>query len=101
MADENDNEKTEEASQYRIDEARKKGDVASSKELSSVLLLSGSLLTIIICGVFIFETFTEYIDWLYVQDFRNLYTQEKFADVITRTAWTLVKCVGPSFGASV
>lgn len=101
MADENDDEKTEEASQYRIDEARKKGDVASSKELSSVLLLSGSLLTIIICGVFIYETFTEYIDWLYLQDFRTVYTQEKFADIITKTAWTLIKCAGPSFGASV
>lgn len=101
MADENDDEKTEEPSQYRIDEARKKGDVAQSKELSSVLLLSGSLLTIIICGVFIYETFTEYLDWLYLQDFKNVYTQEKFHDVISRTAWTLVKCVGPSFGASL
>lgn len=101
MADENDDEKTEEPSQYKIDESRKKGDVASSKELSSVLLLSGSLLTLIICGVFIYETFTEYIDWIYRLDFKMIYTQEKFADVISQTMWTLVKCVAPSFGASV
>jgi flagellar biosynthetic protein FlhB len=101
VADENDDEKTEEPSQYRMDEARKKGDVAQSKELSSVLLLSGSLLTLIVCGVFIYETFTEYIDWMYIQDFRNIYTKEKFHDVITHTAWTLMKCVGPSFGASL
>lgn len=101
MADENDDEKTEEPSQYRIDESRKKGDVASSKELTSVLLLSGSLLTLIICGVFVYEVFTEYIDWLYRQDFKNIYTKEKFADVVSHTAWTIVKCVAPSFGASV
>lgn len=101
MADENDDEKTEEPSQYRMDEARKKGDVAQSKELSSVLLLSGSLLTLIICGVFIYETFTEYIDWMYIQDFKNVYTKEKFQDVLSHTMWTLVKCVGPSFGASL
>lgn len=101
MADENDDEKTEEPSQYKIDESRKKGDVASSKELSSVLLLSGSLLTLIICGLFIYEQFTEYIDWMYRQDFKNIYTQEKFSDVISQTMWTLVKCVAPSFGASV
>ena len=101
MADENDDEKTEEPSQYKIDESRKKGDVASSKELTSVLLLSGSLLTLIICGVFVYEVFTEYIDWLYRQDFRNIYSKEKFAEVISHTAWTIVKCVGPSFGASV
>ncbi|WPU64698.1 flagellar biosynthesis protein FlhB [Peredibacter starrii] len=101
MADENDDEKTEEPSQYKIDESRKKGDVASSKELSSVLLLSGSLLTLIICGVFIYEQFTEYIDWMYRLDFKMIYTKEKFADVIAQTMWTLVKCLAPSFGASV
>lgn len=101
MAEENDSEKTEEPSQYRIDEARKKGDVASSKELSTVLLLSGSLLTLIICGVFIYENFSEYIDWIYRQDFKNIYSKEKFHDVISQTAWTIIKCVGPSFGASV
>lgn len=101
MADENDDEKTEEPSQYKIDESRKKGDVASSKELSSVLLLTGSLLTLVVCGVFIYEQFTEYIDWMYRLDFKTIYTQEKFADVISQTMWTLVKCVAPSFGASV
>jgi flagellar biosynthesis protein FlhB len=101
MADENDDEKTEEPSSYRIDEARKKGDVASSKELTSVLLLSGSLLTIVLCGVFIYEEFTSYIDWLYRLDFQKIYTKEQFAEVITHTAWTLVKCVAPSFGASL
>lgn len=101
MADENDDEKTEEPSQYKIDESRKKGDVASSKELASVMLLTGSLMTLIVCGVFIYESFTEYIDWLYRQDFRNVYTQEKFADVISQTAWAIVKCVGPSFAASI
>jgi flagellar biosynthetic protein FlhB len=84
-----------------MDEARKKGDVASSKELTSVLLLSGSLLTLIICGVFIYETFTEYIEWIYRLDFKNIYTKEKFHDVIAHTMWTIVKCVAPSFGASV
>lgn len=101
MADENDDEKTEEPSQYRIEESRKKGDVASSKELTSVLLLTGSLLTLIICGMFVYETFTEYIDWMYKQDFRNIYTKEKFADIFSHTAWSMVKCVAPSFGASI
>jgi flagellar biosynthesis protein FlhB len=102
MADQNDNddEKTEEPSQYRIDESRKKGEVASSKELSSVLLLSGCLLTLIVCSVFVYEQFTEFIEWVYLQDFRNIYTTKKFGEVIKQTMWTLIKCVGPFFGAS-
>lgn len=101
MAEENDNEKTEEPSQYRIDEARKKGDVANSKELSSVILLSGSLLTLIVCGVYFYETFSDYLDWIYRQDFKELYTKEKVQDFISETAWMLVKSVAPSFGASI
>lgn len=101
MADENDDEKTEEPSQYKIDESRKKGDVASSKELSSVLLLSGSFLTLVLCSLFIYEQFTEYIDWLYRQDFKTVYSVEKFSDILKQTIWTLVKCVAPSFGASI
>jgi flagellar biosynthetic protein FlhB len=101
MADENDDEKTEEPSQHKIDESRKKGDVAQSKELSSVLMLTGSLMTLIICGVFIYEQFTEYIDWVYKQDFKHVYEKEKFLEVISHTMWTLVKCVAPSFGASL
>lgn len=101
MADENDDEKTEEPSQYKIDESRKKGDVASSKELTSVLLLSGSLLTLVLCGMFVYEVFSEYIDWLYRQDFRTAYSKERFSEIFQHTAWTLVKCVGPTFGASM
>lgn len=102
MADESDDdEKTEEPSQYKIEESRKQGDVASSKELTSVLLLSGSLLTLVVCGMFIYESFSEYLDWLYRQDFQTIYTKEKFKDVIEQTAWVLLKCVAPSFGASI
>ncbi len=101
MAEENDDEKTEEPSQYRLEESRKKGEVATSRELSSVLMLSGSLLTLIICGMFVYEQLTEYIDWIYKQDFTRVYTKKNFVDVIQHTAWTMVKCVGPSFGASL
>lgn len=101
MAEQNDDEKTEEPSQYKLEESRKQGDVASSRELNSVLLLAGSLLTLVLCGVFVFEVFYEYIDWLYRLDFKHIYSKEKFAEVIQHTAWTLVKCVAPSFGASL
>jgi flagellar biosynthesis protein FlhB len=101
MADENDDEKTEEPSQHKLEESRKKGDVASSKELASVLLLAGSGLTLILCGMYVYEVFTDYIEFIYKQDFRTVYTQEKFFDVIKETAWTLAKALAPTFGASL
>jgi flagellar biosynthetic protein FlhB len=102
MADESDDdEKTEEPSEHRIEESRKKGDVASSKELNSVLLLTGSLLTVIICSVYVYEVFVDYLDWLYMQDFRLVYTSEKMVEVFSQTAWTMVKAVAPSFVVSI
>ena len=101
MAEENDDEKTEEPSQYKLEEARKKGDVASSKELTSVLLLTGSLLTLILCGMYIFEVFSDYLDWIYKQDFRLVYTKEKFTEVFKETSWAMLKATAPTFGASV
>ena len=53
MADEA-GEKTEEPSQHKLDEARKKGDVASSKELNSVLILAGSFSALILSSLYIF-----------------------------------------------
>jgi flagellar biosynthesis protein FlhB len=67
MAEEQDSagEKTEEPSASRIDEFRKRGEVASSKELNSVLLLAASLLTLGLSLAFIYETLSDYVHWLY------------------------------------
>ncbi len=101
MAEERDDgEKTEEPSQYRIDEARKKGDVASSRELSSVLLLSGTLLTTVLCSAYVYDEFTTYLEWLLRQDIRKVYDAKEFSEVIAKTAWLALKCVAPVFGAS-
>ncbi len=102
MADEsNDDEKTEEPSQHKIEESRKKGEVASSKELNSVLLLSGTIMVLIMSSVFIYETFNEYLDWIYVQDFQRIYTKDSIQDFFVKTAWMCLKCVAPLFGTSI
>ncbi len=69
MADDSDSgEKTEEPSQYRIDDARRKGDVASSKELNSVLILAGAFSVLVLSSLYIFEVMSDYIAWLYGLD---------------------------------
>jgi flagellar biosynthesis protein FlhB len=96
-----DQEKTEEPSQYRLDEFRKKGEVAYSRELNSVLLITGTLLTLILCSVYVYETFDEYLSWLLIQDFQKIYDKELIGDFITHTAWVALKCVAPMFGVSL
>jgi flagellar biosynthetic protein FlhB len=99
--EDSDQEKTEEPSQYRLDEFRKKGDVAYSRELNSVLLLSGTLLTAILGAVYIYEVFDEYLSWLLKQDFQKIYEKNQLVEVVTHSAWVAFKCVAPIFGVSM
>lgn len=96
MADEQeDGEKTEDPSQHRIDEFRKKGDVASSKELTSVLVLAACLMTLSLSMVFIFEQMTSYIEWLYTLDLASAFGPKALNTITTRTFMVAAKCSAP------
>lgn len=96
MAEENDDgEKTEEPSQHRIDEFRNKGDVASSKELTSVLILSACLLTLSLSLVYIFEQLSTYIEWLYMLDVEAAFTPTSLKTITTKTFVVAAKSAMP------
>lgn len=94
-------EKTEEPSQYRIDEFRKRGEVASSKELANVLVLSACIFTIGLSLAFIFEQMQIYIEWLYTLDISSAYTEKSIKTIFTKTFVTSIKCVAPVFASSL
>lgn len=96
MADDQ-GEKTEEPSEHRIEESRKKGEVASSKELASVIILAGALSALTLSSIFIFEVMSEYIEWLYGLDVSKIFTQEMGKKVFTRTFTMAAKCIAPVF----
>jgi flagellar biosynthetic protein FlhB len=96
MADEQeDGEKTEDPSQHRIDEFRKKGDVASSRELTSVLVLAACLMTLSLSMVYIFEQMTAYIEWLYTLDLASAFGPKALNTITTRTFMVAAKCSAP------
>ena len=96
MADEQDDgEKTEDPSQHRIDEFRKKGDVASSRELTSVLVLAACLMTLSLSLVFIFEQMTAYIEWLYTLDLSAAFEPKALNTITTKTFIVAAKCSAP------
>lgn len=95
MAEESDGEKTEEPSQHRIDEFRKKGDIASSRELTSVLVLAASLLTLSLSLVYIYEEMTHFIEWLYTLDIKIAFTDKILRTIATKTVTTGLKCAAP------
>lgn len=96
MAEElDDGEKTEEPSQHRIDEFRKRGDVASSRELTSVLVLAACLLTLSLSLVYIYEQMTGFIEWLYTLDIATAFTPKSLNTITTKTIITAAKCSAP------
>lgn len=101
MAEENEQgeqgDKTEEPSTYRIEQFRKRGEVASSKELTSILLLLGSVMVLGLSVTFILETITEYLRYLVSLDAEQAYTEQVRKVVIEKGVWTAVKCCGPAF----
>jgi flagellar biosynthetic protein FlhB len=101
MAEDNDtNEKTEEPSQYRIDQFRKKGDVAASREVNSVLVLAGTIFTLTLSSIYIFEVMKDYIDWLYQQDIDQVFHEEGLILLFKETLKALIKAVAPVFAVS-
>lgn len=88
-------EKTEEPSQHRIDEARKKGDVAASKELNSVLILTGTFCVLIFSSLYMFEVLADYIEWLYGLEVTKAYGKEMSVRILKETFFTLGKCIAP------
>jgi flagellar biosynthetic protein FlhB len=100
MADENENsdaEKTEEPSQHRIEEFRKRGEVASSKELTSVLVLAACISTLVLSIVFIYEQFATYIEWLYTIDLASAFTDKSLKTILSKTIMTALTCLAPIF----
>lgn len=101
MAEESDQEKTEDPSAHRIDEFRKRGEVASSKELTSVIVLAACILTLTLSLVYIYEVFTEYIEWLYMLDVSNAFKEKAFKTIVTKTVIVGIKSVAPIFAVSL
>ncbi|MFZ4714510.1 MAG: flagellar biosynthesis protein FlhB [Bacteriovoracaceae bacterium] len=103
MADEQDSdaEKTEEPSEYRREEFRKRGEVASSRELNSVLILFGVMMTLVVSGVYIFENLTEYIQYVYTLDPEKVYAPKAFSDFVEKTMFTGLKSAAPCLLASM
>jgi flagellar biosynthetic protein FlhB len=68
MADDSDQEKTEEASQARREEFRKRGEVAQSKELASTLFLIASAGAVFVLGKFFFSQLWEVFNYSFGAD---------------------------------
>ena len=98
MAEEYENqEKTEEPSAHRIEEFRKRGEVASSRELTGILVLSACTLVLMTSLSFVYEELTLLVEWLYSLDFHTAYMEKSQTTIIYKITSTVLACVAPVF----
>ncbi len=88
-------EKTEEPSQYRIDEFRSKGQVSQSKEVSSILILLATFMGLIFSITYMYETLDEYLRWILSVDHEQAFLPVVGHTIVVNTLTTLMKCAAP------
>ena len=104
MAEEFDNEageKTEEPTQHRIDEFRRRGEVASSRDLTSVFILSFSVFVLFFSMVFIYETMMDFFKWTYGLNVSKAFLKESLKIIFSKMIWVGIKCLIPVFATVI
>lgn len=96
MADDSDDDdKTEDPSPYRLEKSREKGEVASSKELNTTIVLAACFVAFLLSSVYMFEVLGKYIDDLYLLAPEKALSREGVIQLIEVTMQVIFKCIFP------
>jgi len=94
-------DKTEDASLYRLEKAREKGDVAISKEIGSIMVLAGCFFTFILSSYYMFEEMTHFIENMSKLNITNLYSKNGIQEFLELSVFTMLKISFPIFLVSL
>ena len=95
MDEESDQEKTEEPSAHRIEEFKRKGEVSSSKELTSVLIVLVAVMTLSISILFIYEELQSFFRWILTLEVKSAFTDKSLRTILYKAIKTGLVCVAP------
>jgi flagellar biosynthetic protein FlhB len=101
MEDDDEQEKTEEPSAYRIEEFRSKGMVSSSKEVINVMVLSGIFVVLIFTIEKLFDQVSTFTRWVYTLSYQTAYTDKMIKIIVTHTMETMFYCLLPIFSVCI
>ena len=95
MDEESDQEKTEEPSAHRIEEFKRKGEVSSSKELTSVLIVLVAVMTLSISILFIYEELESFLRWILTLNISSAFTEKSLETILYKALKTGFICAAP------
>ena len=93
-------EKTEEPSAKRIEEFRNRGEVAVSKDLNSIIILSGCFLILFLTISYVYHEFEIFFSWLAQFGLEKNLQGANFKILVNKTARLFLKVTGPVLGVS-
>ncbi len=101
MAQENDQEKTEEATDTRREEFRKKGQVAQSRELASAIFVLAAAMGVFVLGKFFFAQLYELFQFTMGPDLIAAIRSDDMLPALALAGQKFVMLVGPAIGVSL
>lgn len=96
MAEESENDdKTEDPSAYRLEKSREKGEVAISRELNTIVVLSACFVVFLFSTYYMFELISQFIDDLYRLTPEAALSRQGVIKLIENSMVTLLKSIMP------
>ncbi len=91
-------DKTEEPTQTRLDQAREQGDVPQSREFASFILFVGLALAFYFYGPTMIKRLVQVFQTYFDYRMFDVSTAPEFLQVLTKITWEILGIIGPLFG---
>jgi flagellar biosynthetic protein FlhB len=94
-------EKTEPATPYRKQEARKKGQVAKSSDLNAAVIVMAIIVVLYSLRGYLAENITGYIQYIFSKEMSIAMSSSQFFNLYKLTLYLCLKIMAPLFGAVI
>ena len=94
-------EKTEPATPYRKQEARKKGQVAKSSDLNAAVIVMAIIVVLYSFRGYLAENITGYIQYIFSKEMSIALSSSQFFNLYKLTLYLCLKIMAPLFGAVI
>jgi flagellar biosynthetic protein FlhB len=95
--DKDDQDKTEEPSQYRLEKSREKGDVVSSKDLTGIMVVTAAIGTLLFTGTYMLEEIWTIAEVVLSSNLETTFTQKGILAIFNKSIFSFLKIMAPLF----
>ncbi|MDH4469159.1 MAG: flagellar biosynthesis protein FlhB [Bacteriovoracaceae bacterium] len=95
--DQDNQDKTEDPSQYRLEKSKEKGDVVSSKDLSGIMIVGAAVGTLMFAGTFMLDEIWSMTERILALNLDTVYQQKEIITFMNEVIYSFLKIISPLF----